>query len=66
MEGGVINADTCNAAQLTRKLLAEAVEQTVNENFVNGGGDLKIKPVTVLRLDCHHHMRNVWVGAVTK
>lgn len=24
------------------------------------------KPVTVLTQDSHHHMRNVWIGAVTK
>lgn len=66
LEGGVINTDTCNAARLTSKLLAEAIEQAVNEKFVSGGADAELKPVTVLRQDCHHHMRNVWIGAVTK
>jgi hypothetical protein len=66
LEGGVMNTDTCNAARLTSKLLAEAIEHVVNEKFVSGGGDAKLKPVTVLRQDCHHHMRNVWIGAVTK
>ena len=63
---GVINTDTCNAAWLTSKLLAEAIEQAVNEKFVSGGADAELKPVTVMRQDCHHHMRNVWIGAVTK
>ncbi len=49
LEGGVINTVTCNAARLTSKLLAEAIEQAVNEKIVSGGGDIEIKPVTVLR-----------------
>jgi len=64
-EGGVINTDTCNDARLTSKLLAEAIEHAVSEKFVSGG-DAERKPVTVLRQDCHHHMCNVWIGAVTK
>ena len=46
--------------------MAEAIEQAVNEKFVSGGADAELKPVTVLRQDCHHHMHNVWIGAVTK
>ena len=66
LEGGVINTDTCNAARLTSKLLAETIEQAVNEKIVSGGADAELKPVAVLRQDCHHHMRNVWIGAVSK
>ena len=66
LEGGVINTDTCNAARLTSKLLADAIEQAVNEKFVSGRADAELKPVTVLRQDCHHHMHNVWIEAVAK
>ena len=66
LEGGITNTDTCNAARLTSKLLAEAMEQAVNEKIVSGGEGAELKPVMVLRQDCHHHMRNVWIGAVTK
>ena len=53
LEGGVINTDTCNAAQLTCGLLIEAVEHSINEKFVNGGGDVELKPVIDLKKDCH-------------
>jgi hypothetical protein len=66
LEGGVINTDTCNAARRISLLLSESVEKAVKEKFVNNGGSSDMKPVTVLTQDCHHHMRNVWIGAVTK
>ncbi len=66
LEGGVINTDTCNAARRISLLLSESVEKAVKEKFVNNRGASEMKPVTMLPQDCHHHIRNVRIGAVTK
>jgi hypothetical protein len=68
LEGGLINTDTCNAARLLGQLLVDAVDHAVQEkreltgevaiNLLNGCHSAMIQ-------DCHHHMRNVWVKAVT-
>ena len=64
LNGAVINADTCNGARLTSSLLAEEVEKAVKEKADREGNDAP--DVMVLQQDCHHHMRNVWIGALTK
>ena len=64
LNGAVFNADTCNGARLTSSLLAEEVEEAVAEKAAKDGEDAP--DVMVLQQDCHHHMRNVWIGALTK
>jgi hypothetical protein len=68
LEGGLINTETCNAARLLGQLLVDAVDHAVAEkqeltdevadNLLNGIHSAMVQ-------DCHHHMRNVWVNAVT-
>ncbi len=68
LEGGLINTDTCNAARFLGQLLVDAVDHAVAEkmeltgevadNLLNGVHSAMVQ-------DCHHHMRNVWVNAVT-
>ena len=64
LDGATINSDTCNGARLTTTKLIEAVEAAAKEKAVKEGRDPN--EVLVLQQDCHHHLRNVWFGAVTK
>ena len=68
MKGGVVNADTCNSARLTSAMLCDAIEDAVEEERLSHGvnEDNDLTQPIVLRIDCHHHLRNVWVGALNK
>lgn len=59
-----INSDTCNGARKTTELIIEAVEVAARAKAVKEGKDPN--DVLVLQQDCHHHLRNVWIGALTK
>lgn len=68
MKGGLVNADTCNSARLTSAMLCDAIEDAVEEERISHGvneDDDLTQPI-VLRMDCHHHLRNVWIGALNK
>ena len=64
LEGGTITTDACNAARLESSKIADEVVKAVKEKIAKEG--LKDRDVLVLRQDCHHHLRNVWIGAITK
>ena len=60
----MINSDTCNAARKCTALIIEEVEAAAKERADQDGRDPS--EVMVLQQDCHHHLRNVWFGAITK
>lgn len=64
--GGMINTDTCNGARKLSELLADAVNDAVRQKLQSRGEVDTEDNITSIRQDCHHHMRNVWIGAVTK
>ena len=72
-DSGVIITDTCNTAQKINrglcKEVAEAAMKQMNANLAAGGEQQSITPIPrtlVIQADCHHHLRNVWIGAMNK
>ena len=63
LKDGVVTSDTCGAARLTSDLLVEAIEEKIKEMCEIEGVDCE---QSVVRIDCHHHLRNVWIGALNK
>ena len=59
----VVSSDACNAARLTSDLIAEAIEEAVREQADIEGVDVS---ALTIRVDCHHHLRNVWIKALNK
>jgi hypothetical protein len=55
LEGGLINTVTCNAARFLEK---QELTGEVANNLLNSIH-------STMDQDCHHHMLNVWVNAVT-
>ena len=47
-------------------MLAEYVKDSVREKIVSNGGIPDDDTINVLTQDCHHHLQNVWIGAVNK
>ena len=63
-EGSGVMTDNCNGARLENKLIAVHIEKVCKEKAVKEGRDPE--DITVFQSACHHHLRNVWFGAVTK
>ena len=63
LDGASITSDNCASAQATSDNLIERVEEAVTETLQIEGED---RDPVVLKQACHHHLRNVWIGAVTK
>ena len=63
---GVITTDTCTSAKLLSAMLAEYVKDSVREKIVSDGGIPDDDTINVLTQDYHHHLQNVWIGAVNK
>ena len=59
-----MNTDTCAAARSTSEKLVRCIEKAVQDAIIVEGRETK--DPNVLRQDCHHHMRNIWIGAVVK
>ena len=59
----VVSSDACNAARLTSDLIAEAIEEAVRDQV--DIEDVDVSALTI-RVDCHHHLRNVWIKALNK
>ena len=66
LRDGVITTDTCNAARLLSSLVSEKVEEAVQLKLSEEGGDIANATINTYRQDCHNHLRNVWIGAVTR
>ena len=65
--GGVITTDTCNTARkLSRKLVEKVVEASRRklQAKLPEGEVLDEIVIMALRADCHHHLRNIWIGAI--
>ena len=56
--GGGLNSDTCNAARKTRRILVSKIKEAATE--------LNRECGNVLEVDCWNHLRNVWLGGMTK
>ena len=54
--------DNCNAANALGREFAQKAEDVARKKVREEGGDES--DVLVLQQNCHHHMRNVWFGAV--
>ena len=63
MNGGLLIGDACNGQRETSNLLVKEVEKAVSEKTQESGS---VTHISLLIQDCHHHMRNVWIGVVTK
>lgn len=66
LRDGVITTDTCNSARLLSTLIAQKVEEAVQIKISEEGGDAASATINAYCQDCHSHLRNVWIGAVTK
>ena len=56
---GIVTSDTCNAARSLSKKLITAIEELAKDK------DDETESL-VLKQDCHHHMRNIWIGAINR
>ena len=62
----MVNTDTCNGARLLAQLLVDAVDFAVAEKRALTGDDENNETtITIMVQDCHNHMRNIWIKAVT-
>ena len=65
MRHGVsMRIDTCNYARKFSSLLVEEVKNICKEKSIEKGEDPA--NVLIMRTDFHNHLRNVWIGAITK
>ena len=64
LDGAVVNSDTWHTARLTTTKIIEEIKCAVREKLMMDDQQ-NIDPM-VLQQDCHHHLRNVWIGAITK
>jgi hypothetical protein len=62
----VITTDTCTTARLLSSLVSEKVEEAMQIKISEEGGDIANATINTYRQDCHNHLRNVWIGAVTR
>ena len=58
--GGAVTSDTCNAARKTSRILKEKIEQAAIR--MSRPGD----DVSVIQVSCWNHLRNIWLGGMTK
>ena len=66
LQDGIITTDTCNSARLLSSLIKDVVTQAVGQKIGDCGGNPSNKQINVYTQDCHNHMWNVRIGAVTK
>ena len=55
--------DTCLPAQATSRMPVNAIEKVIKEKAEVDGEEYL--PCAV-QMDCHHHLHNVWLGALNK
>ena len=63
----MITTDTCNTARkLSRLLVDKVVEaaQTKLQAKLAEGEVVDESQLLIMRADCHHHLRNIWIGAI--
>lgn len=73
--GGALMSDTCNAARKTKRLLAEFIGRQAEAAYRRDQGDEAWESLSqeqrenetqVYQLDCHQHLRNIWLGHMSK
>lgn len=73
--GGGLMSDTCNAARKVKKLLRDLIRSQAEACYRQAHGDEAWDAITddkreeVLRvhvLDCHQHLRNIWLGHMSR
>lgn len=73
--GGALMSDTCNSARKTRRLLGELIQKQAEASLRESHGDdgwesmaeeERAKLLRVYSLDCHHHLRNIWLGHMSR
>ena len=57
---GVITTDMCNTTRKTVRLLMEAIKNECEEKGIN------MEAIYIYLLDCHNHLRNVWIRKMNK
>ena len=69
--GGALQGDTCNTAQLTKEILTKMIG---DEKRIEMGAEAwdalseaeQVHLCRVHKLDCHNHMRNIFLGPMSK
>ena len=56
-------SDTCLPARATSRMTVDTIEKVIKEKVEVDGEEYL---PSVVRMDCHHHFRNVWLGALNK
>ena len=59
--GGSLTSNTCNGTSKTRHIIVENVHKAAGALRKNKYDDIR-----VLEVDCWNHLRNVWLGVITK
>ncbi len=61
-----MNTDTCNGARLLAQLLVDSVDFAMEEKrALARDNDNNPNTLTTMVQDCHNHMHNIWIKAVT-
>lgn len=73
--GGAVMSDTCNAARKTKRLLVALIGKQAEAAFRREHGDdawdslgeeQQEHTMKVYQLDCHQHLRNIWLGHMSR
>lgn len=73
--GGALMSDTCNGARKTKILLEQMVQEQAeaalrqtlgDEEWQSLAHERRAELLRVHRLDCHHHLRNIWLAHMSK
>ena len=58
--------DTSNAARKFNAKIAEHIQDVCKQKAIESGIEPSEANVRIQQQDCHNHLRNVWIGAITK
>ena len=59
-----MRTDTCNSVRKLSYLLVKEVKNIHGDKYLDKSEDTA--NVFIMRIDCHNHLQNVWIGAITK
>ena len=70
LAGGAITSDNCNGALKVKRLLVEVVQAKVKATYTADAWAAlteaeRVKRLGVYEVDCHNHLRNVWLAKAT-
>ena len=66
LNNGGTMTDTCNAARKFNAKIAEHIRDVCKQKAIESGIEPSEANVRIQQQDCHNHLRNVWIGAITK